>query len=91
MSKLVILQRNIESLEKTYQLEILDFISKIANIHINENDNGIYINLSLLIPDDIIIIEELVISIYKKIEDFELIEEQKRKFKQLFENNSTRK
>lgn len=44
---LVILKDKIENLPKMYHIEIGKILNK-HNIHLNENQNGIFINLSIL-------------------------------------------
>jgi hypothetical protein len=51
--QLDILKKQIELLEKTQQIEILRIIHNAQSNIINENKNGIYINMSSL-SDDII-------------------------------------
>jgi hypothetical protein len=53
----------IELLGKTYQIEVLDYLHKVPRIKLNENDNGIFINLGLLDKTEI---SEL----WRKIEKF---------------------
>jgi hypothetical protein len=67
MTSLVELKNTIEKLGKNYQIEILDYLQKIPRIKLNENENGIFINIGLLDKKEI---EEL----RKKIETFEKIE-----------------
>jgi hypothetical protein len=43
----------VEKMNKHHQIEILKIIHKYPNIKINENKNGIYINLSYL-PEDVL-------------------------------------
>ena len=43
----------VEKMNKHHQIEILKIIHKHPSIKINENKNGIYINLAYL-PDDVI-------------------------------------
>ena len=51
--QLDVLKKKIELLEKTQQIEILRIIHNAQSNIINENKNGIYINMSSL-SDDII-------------------------------------
>lgn len=64
---LVELKNNIENLGKSYQIEVLDFLNKIPRIKLNENENGIFINIGLLEKQEI---QEL----QKKVESFKKIE-----------------
>ncbi len=45
------LKMDVESLEKIHHIEILKILKKNPNIKLNENKNGIYINLSF-IPEE---------------------------------------
>jgi hypothetical protein len=47
-TQLEFIKNYIEKLNKQHQLEILKILKKDLNIKINENKNGIFINLSLL-------------------------------------------
>jgi len=47
------IKKKIESLDKTQQIEVLRIIKKNPNSKLNENKNGIYINLTFL-PEDVL-------------------------------------
>jgi hypothetical protein len=64
---LVELKQSIEKLHKNYQIEILDYLHKIPRIKLNENENGIFVNIGLLEKHEI---NEL----YAKIESFHKLE-----------------
>lgn len=51
IEQLNILKQNIEHLEKQRQVEILKIIHKNQSAILNENKNGIYINMSSLTND----------------------------------------
>jgi hypothetical protein len=61
------LKNNIEKLDKRYQIEIGDYLSKIKTIKLNVNENGIFVNLGLLSNIEI---NELS----NKVESFKTIE-----------------
>ena len=48
LKQLELLKKNIESLEKLQQIEILKIINNTQSNILNENKNGIYINMSSL-------------------------------------------
>ena len=60
---LIELKDAIESLGKNYQIEILDYLHKVPRIKLNENDNGIFINLGLLDKTE-------TAELWRKIENF---------------------
>lgn len=45
---LIFLKNKIENMDKMHHLEILKIIKKFQNVKINENKNGIFLNLSCL-------------------------------------------
>tara|TARA_B100001059_G_C17505883_1_gene413342 strand:+ start:298 stop:594 length:297 start_codon:yes stop_codon:yes gene_type:complete len=57
MSNLNVLKENIEKLTKFHQIEILKIIKSDETIIINENNNGIFINLTNVSKD---IIEDII-------------------------------
>ena len=61
------LKNAIESLERNYQIEIVDYLHKIKSVKLNENDNGIFVNLGVLDKTEIA-------EIWKKIDKFKKIE-----------------
>jgi hypothetical protein len=61
------LKNAIELLNKNYQIEILDYLHKIPRIKLNENENGIFINLGLLEKPEIA-------ELWQKIHNFQTIE-----------------
>jgi hypothetical protein len=67
MSSLNELKNAIEKLNKNYQIEILDYLHKIPRIKLNENENGIFINLGLLEKTEIA-------ELWQKIENYQKIE-----------------
>ena len=53
MNDLEKLKNTIESMSKMHHIEIIKILKKNQNVKLNENKNGVYINLSFL-PDEII-------------------------------------
>jgi hypothetical protein len=78
------IKKTIESLNKTNQIEILEIIQKGSSSLLNENKNGIYVNMTFLSEE---VIEDIVKHI-EYIKDQELIltsfESQKDDFKNTF-------
>lgn len=78
------IREKIELMTKFNQIEVLRILKKSANVIINENKNGIHINLSDL--SDSIINELLVYIKYVDVQEVELnnIEKQKNDYKNIF-------
>ena len=53
MSELHGLKESIELMSKHHQLEVLRILFNRQNIHINENQNGTFVNLSTLSKEDV--------------------------------------
>jgi hydroxyethylthiazole kinase-like sugar kinase family protein len=64
---LVDIKNNIECLSKNYQIEILDYLHNIPQIKLNENENGIFINIGLLKKEEIA-------ELQKKVEAYQNME-----------------
>lgn len=64
---LIELKKNIEKLDKNYQIEILNYLYNISRIKLNENENGIFVNIGLLEKQEIL-------DLQNKIESFNNIE-----------------
>ena len=82
--KLVYIRDNVELMNKFNHVEVLRLLSKDKNIILNENKNGVHINLSELSSD---IIEELTKYInYIKIQENSLNKDelQKENFKNIY-------
>jgi len=65
---LIELKNAIEQLSKNYQIEVLDYLHKIPRIKLNENENGIFINIGLLDKNEIIELQRKIVS-FQKIEN----------------------
>lgn len=53
MEDLEKLKNTIEGMSKTHHIEILKILKKNQNVKLNENKNGVYINITFL-PEEII-------------------------------------
>lgn len=75
-----ILKDKIESLPKIYHIEIGKLLNKY-DIHLNENQNGIFVNLSKLSPDIIDKLNEYVhhIELQEKILNIDEVEKEELK------------
>ena len=56
MKKLICIKDNIEKMSKKHQIDILRLLNDSVDVILNENSNGIFVNLSEL---DITILEKL--------------------------------
>jgi len=65
---LIELKNAIEQLSKNYQIEVLDYLHKIPRIKLNENENGIFINIGLLDKSEIMELQRKIVS-FQKIEN----------------------
>ena len=83
VSKLKYIRDKIESLDKNNHIDILRLLVK-KNIFINENKNGIFINLTDLSNDIIDDIEKYIIYINEQNIHFEYIEKQKNELENKF-------
>ena len=82
------LKQNIEAMSLEHQINILKVLKKSTSVHINENKNGSFINLSFVSKE---IIEKLKVYIqYIKDQEnsIEELEDVKKDFKTSFFNNS---
>lgn len=77
MSELILLKEKIEKLNKFHQIEITKIFYKYKHVTLNENNNGIFVNLSTI--DNIIIdeIKEYLEYVNTLQDDFNDIEVQK--------------
>jgi hypothetical protein len=78
--QLNILKQNIECLEKHRQIEILRIINENQSTIINENKNGIYINMTSLTEDTLTELKNFIKYIYTQEEDLNTNEKLKKDF-----------
>jgi len=75
------MKNNIEKMGKIQHLEILKILKKYPAVKLNENRNGVYINVSYL-PDEVIEELQKFLDYMKEQEsNLELIESQKEEYK----------
>jgi septum formation inhibitor-activating ATPase MinD len=78
--QLNLLKQNIECLEKPRQIEILRIINESQSTIINENKNGIYINMTSLTEDTLTELKNFIKYIYTQEEDLNTNEKLKKDF-----------
>ena len=77
-------KNTIESFNKNHQIEILRIIQQCSASIINENKNGIYINMTFLKPDTITHIKEYIAYVQDQEKMLKPMESQKEDFKNTF-------
>lgn len=85
--KLQHIKETIETMNKTYQLEILKILVNEACAY-SENNNGVFINLTGLDATVIHKLEKYIDFVYKQQNQLELVETQKDHIKVEFFNNN---
>ena len=80
IKQLDILKKNIELLEKIHQIEVLRIIHKEQSNILNENKNGIYINMSSLDNNTLDLIKEYMKHIYTQEQELNVNEKLKEEF-----------
>jgi hypothetical protein len=78
------IKNKIEIMTKTHQLEILKILKKTPTIKLNENKNGVYINLSFLPQETIQELDYYLNYIHDQENSLEELEVQKNTFKNNF-------
>ena len=82
--QLKLLKQNIEELEKHRQIEILRIINNNQSTVINENKNGIYINMTSLTEDTLTELKNYIKYIYTQEEDLNINEKMKSEFLNIY-------
>ena len=78
------IKNKVESMSKTNQIEILKILKRNSSIKLNENKNGVYINLSFLPNETLEEINYYLNYIFEQETSIEKIEKQKSDFKTEF-------
>jgi len=81
---LAVLKDKIERLSKTNQLEILSILKNANGIKLNENKNGVFVNMSFLPEDTLAEIDKYVKYVYDQETTLNEFENQKQDFKNTF-------
>ena len=76
--KIESMRNTIDKMNKNQHIEILQILKSCKNVKLNENRNGIYINLSFLPNDVILKINKYVSYITEQEQSLEQFETQKR-------------
>jgi hypothetical protein len=78
------IKKTIESFNKNHQVEVLRIIQQGSPFVINENKNGIYINMTFLTHETIEHIKRFIVYIQDQEKMLKPIESQKEDFKNTF-------
>jgi len=87
MTELHILKETIETMSKYHQIEILRILNS-KNIHINENQNGTFVNLSSLSREDIESLQEYTEYVQDQQKIIAIIEAKKQFIQNKYFNNN---
>lgn len=77
MSDLILLKEKIESLNKFHQIEITKILKNNKDVTLNENKNGIFVNLSIIDNEVISEIREYLEYVNILQKDFNTVEDKK--------------
>lgn len=75
------LKTKIEMLDKHHHIEVLKIIQKNNTVKLNENKNGIYINLSFVPQETLGEIQKYLLFVQDQESSLEQVEKQKENFK----------
>jgi|APCry1669189034_1035192.scaffolds.fasta_scaffold102412_2 hypothetical protein len=78
------LKDSIEKMDKMHHIEILKILKKHKSVKINENKNGIYINISLLPPPIVCELNNYLSYVNEQEKTISKLESQKEVFKNTF-------
>jgi hypothetical protein len=81
---LAALKDKIERLGKNNQLEILSILKNANGIKLNENKNGVFVNMSFLSSDSLAEVDKYVKYVYDQEKTLNEFENQKQDFKNTF-------
>jgi hypothetical protein len=84
-AKLEFIKSSIESMGKQQHIEVLGILKKHENVTINENRNGVYINLSFLPEDVVCDLENYIRFIQEQEQNLSSVETQKKEFEKMAE------
>ena len=79
-----VIKDKIERLGKNHQLEILSILKNTAGVKLNENKNGVFVNMSFLSRETLIKLEKYVKYICDQEKTLNDLEIQKQDFKNTF-------
>jgi len=78
------IKNTIEKMNKTQHIEILRIFKQTPHIKLNENRNGIYINLSYLPQESIDKLNQYIDYVNEQEQNLEKMESQKEEYKSTF-------
>lgn len=81
---LEIMKNKIEKMSKKHHIEILKILKMNANVKLNENKSGVFVNLSFLPHDTIDEIQNYLNYIQDQESSLVFLENQKEEFKNIF-------
>jgi hypothetical protein len=81
------LKSRIEKMTKKQHIEILNILSKFANVKINENKSGVYINLLFLPENTVAELEKYIQYIEEQESTIMTVETQKNEYKNTYFTN----
>ena len=90
MNKLLLIKDNIEGMEKCHQIEVLKIFYNEDSESINENNNGVFINLVDISNDIIQKLQEYIIYVDKQQKHLFNIEQKKISIENTFFNNTNK-
>ena len=76
-SQLISIKETIENMSKKHQIDVLKILKKNENITLNENGNGIFVNLSEIDVVDLINLQEFINYVNKQQEQIDNVEDTK--------------
>ena len=79
-----VIKDKIERLGKNHQLEILSILKKTAGVKLNENKNGVFVNMSFLSRETLIELDKYVKYVCDQEKTLNDLEIQKQDFKNTF-------
>lgn len=83
-NKLQFIKDTIEAMSKSNQIEVLKILKNDSNVKLNENKNGVFVNLSYLPVETIKKIDYFLSYINNQEKELEKIETQKKEFQDNF-------
>jgi len=89
--KLLNIKENIENMSKYHQKEILEILKNFKNVILNENNNGIFVNLSNLDIDVINELEKHIVYVNTQQEYINIAEVEKKSIEENFFNENSEK
>jgi hypothetical protein len=79
-----VIKDKIERLGKNHQLEILSILKNTAGVKLNENKNGVFVNMSFLSRETLVELEKYVKYVCDQEKTLNDLEIQKQDFKNTF-------